>query len=209
LIQASSMAVTSQCKIALHPGSVFCFRTISSIADEKGILHRIADPPERKPSSKISEKVRTKQRIAQPPAPQTKTASCKSRAENSLARRTPLPTLPTKEWTLITRKNEASKVEACQVILPTPSPSKKDGKEFITATTPFYPDVLFTGGRLESSPISDYEPTMLGEEPPQREARRRRNKCRNIRRHHEAGERDPAQLVSRDEVSEVGETPDK
>jgi hypothetical protein len=32
---------------------------------------------------------------------------------------------------------------------------------------------------------------------------------RNIRRHHEAGERDPAQPVSRDEVSEVGETPEE
>jgi hypothetical protein len=42
------MAVTSQCKIALCPGSVFCFGTISSIADEEGILHRIADPPEEK-----------------------------------------------------------------------------------------------------------------------------------------------------------------
>jgi hypothetical protein len=50
---------------------------------------------------------------------------------------------------------------------------------------------------------------MPGEEPPQREARRRRNRRRNIRRHHEAGERDPAQPVSRDEVSEVGETPDE
>jgi hypothetical protein len=167
LIQASSMTVTSQYKIALRPGSVFCFGTISSVADENGILHRIADPPEKKPSSEISEKVRTRQRKAQPPAPQTKTASCKSRAKNSLARRTPLPTSPTKEWTRITRKTEASKVEACQVILPTPSPSKKDGKEFITATTPFYPNVLFIGGRLESSPISDDEPTMPGEEPPQ------------------------------------------
>jgi hypothetical protein len=148
------MAVTSQCKIALRPGSVFCFGTISSVADEKGILHRIADPPKKKPSSKISEKVRTRQRIAQPPAPQTKTASCKSKAGNSLARRTPLPTSPTKEWTWITRKKEASKVEACQVILPTHSPSKKDGKEFIIATTPFYPDVLFIGGGGEIGVIS-------------------------------------------------------
>jgi hypothetical protein len=42
------MAVTSQWKIALLPGSVFCFGTISSIVDEKGTLHRIADPPEKK-----------------------------------------------------------------------------------------------------------------------------------------------------------------
>jgi hypothetical protein len=46
-------------------------------------------------------------------------------------------------------------------------------------------------------------------EPPQRESRRRRNRRRNIRRHHEAGERDPEQPVSRDEVSEIGETPEE
>jgi hypothetical protein len=50
---------------------------------------------------------------------------------------------------------------------------------------------------------------MPGEEPPQREARRRRNRRRNIQRHHEAGEMDPAHPVSRDEISEVGETPDE
>jgi hypothetical protein len=100
-----------------------------------------------------------------------------------------LPTSPTEEWTWIIRKKEASVMEAHQVILPTPSPSKKDGKEFITTATPFYPDVLFIGGRVESSPISYDEPTMPGEEPPQREARRRRNIRRNIRRHHKAGER--------------------
>jgi hypothetical protein len=76
-------------------------------------------------------------------------------------------------------------------------------------TTPFYPDVLSIRGRVESSPISDDEPTVPGEEPPQREARRRRNRHRNTRRHHEAEERDPAQPVSRDEISEVGETPDE
>jgi hypothetical protein len=106
-------------------------------------------------------------------------------------------------------KKEASGIGGHQVVLPTPSPSKKDGKKFITTATPFYPNVLFIGGRVESSPISDDEPTMPGEEPPQREARRWRNRCRNIRRHHEAGERDPTQPVSRDEVSEVGETPDE
>jgi hypothetical protein len=50
---------------------------------------------------------------------------------------------------------------------------------------------------------------MPEEEPPQREARRWRNRRRNIRRHHEARERDPSQPVSRDEVLEVGETPDE
>jgi hypothetical protein len=188
------MAVTSQCKIALRPRSVFYFGTISSVADEKGILHRIADPSEKRPSSEISEKVRTRHRMAQPPAPQTKTTSCKSRDGNSLDRRTPLSTSPTKEWTRITKKKEASvpEMELRRAVFPAPSPSKKDGKEFTTTATPFYLDILFIGGRLESSPISDDEPTMPGEEPPQREARRRRNRRRNIRRHHKARERDPA-----------------
>jgi hypothetical protein len=58
------MAITLQHKIALRPGSVFCFGTISFMADEEGTLHRIADPPERKPSSIISGKAGTKQEIA-------------------------------------------------------------------------------------------------------------------------------------------------
>jgi hypothetical protein len=74
---------------------------------------------------------------------------------------------------------------------------------------PFNPDVFFIQGRLESAPISKDEPTMQGEEPPQRDAQQRRNRRRNMRRYHEAGERDPAQPVSRDEASEVGETPDE
>jgi hypothetical protein len=51
------MAITFRHKIILRPGSVFCFGTISSIADEEGTLHRIVDPPKIKSSSKISEKI--------------------------------------------------------------------------------------------------------------------------------------------------------
>jgi hypothetical protein len=90
-----------------------------------------------------------------------------------------------------------------------PPSSKEDRKKIVVTAAPFYPDVLFIGGRVESNPISDDEPTAPGEEPLHRESRRRRNRCRNIRRHHEAGEQDPAQPVSRDEVSEVGETPEE
>jgi hypothetical protein len=50
---------------------------------------------------------------------------------------------------------------------------------------------------------------MQGEEPPQRDAQQRRNRRQNVRQHHEAGERDPAQPVSQDEASDVGETPDE
>jgi hypothetical protein len=141
------MAVTFHCKIAFHPGSMFFFGTISSIADEEGTLHRIADPLRKKSPPTNSEDTGK----AQPPALRRKIA---------------------------------------------------------TTATPFYPDVLFIG-RVESPPVSDDEPTAPGEEPPQRESRRRRNLRRNIQRHHQAGERDPEQPVSRDEVSEMGETPEE
>jgi hypothetical protein len=50
---------------------------------------------------------------------------------------------------------------------------------------------------------------MQGEEPPQRDARRQRNRRRNVRRHHKAGEQDLAQPVSRDKASKMGETPNE
>jgi hypothetical protein len=196
LIQASSMAITFQHKIILRPGSVFCFGTISSVADEEGTLHRIADPPERKPSSTISGKARAKQEKAQPPALQTKTTSYKPGVEDPSTRRTPLSTSSMEKWTRITRKKESNEVKSHQATLLVPPPSKENRKKLVTTTVPFYPDVLFIGGRVESTPVSDDEPTAPGEEPLQRESRRRRNRRRNIWRHHEAGERDPAQPVS-------------
>jgi hypothetical protein len=54
------MAITFLHKIILRPGSTFCFGTISSVADEEGTLHRIADPPERKSSSKIFKEIGAK-----------------------------------------------------------------------------------------------------------------------------------------------------
>jgi hypothetical protein len=202
------MAITFQHKIALRPGCVFCFGTISSVVDEEGILHRIAIPLEKKPSLKISGKAGTKQEIAQPPALRAKTTSCKPGAENSFTRRTPFSTSSMKRWTQITRKKETNEIKVRQAALLVPPPSKENIKKLVVTATPFYPDVVFIRGRVESSTISDDERTVPGEEPPQREARGRRNRRRNARRHHEAGERDPVQPVSRDEISEVGETLD-
>jgi hypothetical protein len=199
------MVVTFQHKIILCPGSMFCFGTISSIADEEGTLHRIVDPSERKFSSKVSEKIGAKQEKAQPPVLQKKITFSKPGAECPSARRTPLSTSPTGEWTRITRKKEAKDHQAG---LSMPPSSKENRKKIAVTAASFYPDVLFIG-RVESPPISDDEPTAPGEEPPQRESRRRRNRRRNIWRHHEAGERDPLQPVSRDEVSEIGETPEE
>jgi hypothetical protein len=47
-----------------------------------------------------------------------------------------------------------------------PPPSKEDGKKNIAIPAHFYPDVLFIQGRLDSSPISDDEPTMQGRNLP-------------------------------------------
>jgi hypothetical protein len=202
------MAVTFHRKITLRPGSVFCFGTISSVADEEGTLHRIADPPRKKSPPTTSENVGVRQGKAQPPALRKKIAFSKPGAEGPLTWRSPLSTSPTKEWTQIARKKETNKTGRKQVVLSVPPPSKENGKKIATTAAPFYPDVLFIG-RVESPPVFDDEPTAPGEEPPQQESRRRRNRRRNIRRHHEAGERDPEQPVSRDEVSEIGETPEE
>jgi hypothetical protein len=142
----------------------------------------------------------------QPPVLRAKTPSCQPGAEGPSTWRTPLSTSSTETWTQITRIKEANKVEDHQTALLIPSPSKENRKKLVTKTVPFYTDVLFIGVRVESTPISDDEPTAPGEEPLQRESRRRRNRHRNIWRHHKAGERDPEQPVSRDEILEMGET---
>jgi hypothetical protein len=167
------MAITFHRKITLHPGSVFCFGMISSIADEEGTLHRIADPPKKKSPPTNFENIGE----AQPPALRKKIAFRKPGAEGSLTRRTPLSTSPTKEWTQIARKKETRRK---QVVLSVPPPTKGNGKKIAMTAAPFYPDVLFIG-RVESPPVSDDEPTAPGEEPPQRESRRWRNRRRNIR----------------------------
>jgi hypothetical protein len=200
------MAVTFHRKITLRPGSVFCFGTISSVADEEGTLHRIADPLKKKSPPTNSENIGVRKEKAQPLALRKEITFSKPRAKGPLTRRTPLSTSPTKEWTQIARKKETNKTGRKQVVLSVPLPSKENGKKTATTATPFYPDVLFIG-RVESPPVSDDEPTVPREEPPQRESRRRRNRRRNIRRHHEAGERNPEQPVSRDEASKIGETP--
>jgi hypothetical protein len=150
------MAITFQHKIILRPGSVFCFGTISSVADEEGTLHHIADPPERKPSSTISGKAGAKQEKAQPPALRAKTTSCKPGAEDPSTRRTPLSTSSTEKWTRITRKKETNEVKARQAALLVPQPSKENRKKLVAMAGPFYPDVLFIGGEWNHPP----SPTM-------------------------------------------------
>jgi hypothetical protein len=117
LIKASSMAITFKNKITLCPRAMFRFGTISCIADEEGTLHRVADPPEKKPSSGIPREARARLRTVPPPAARGKMIPCRLRVGSprekkdrsvgvSLTRKTPLSTSPTKEWTRITRKKE-------------------------------------------------------------------------------------------------------
>jgi hypothetical protein len=111
------MAITFKNKIVLRPGSMFCFGTISSIADEKGILHRITDLPVKKPSAMTSGKVGAKPEIAQPSALQAKTPSRKPEVEAPPTQRTLLTTSSREEWIQITMKREPNKVKARQAAL--------------------------------------------------------------------------------------------
>jgi hypothetical protein len=196
LIRASSMAITFKCKITLRPGAMFCFGTISCVADEEETLHHVADPLEKKLSSGNLREAKAKQWAAPPPAAQRKIIPHRLRIENpwekkdqpvgvSLTRKTPLSTSPTKEWTQITRKKETNVpsqgMRTRRATFLIPPPSKEDGKKSTVAPAPFYPDILFIQWRLESALVSDDEPTMQGEEPPQHEARRWRNRRQNMR----------------------------
>jgi hypothetical protein len=145
------MTVTFQHKIILRPGSVFCFGTISFVADEEGTLHRIADPPERKSPSKISEKIGARQERAQPPALREKVTFSQPGTEGPSTRRTPLSTSPTERWTRITRKKEVNEAKDRQAALSMPLSSKEGRKKIDATAAPFYPDVLFIG-RVESPP---------------------------------------------------------
>jgi hypothetical protein len=164
------MAITSKCKIAIRPRTTFCFGTISSVADEEGTLHHMADSPEKKLSSVIQRGARTKEWVVPPLAPRGKMSPYKPKVGSLPTRRTSLSTSPIEEWTWITRKKEANipsqETRTHRAIFSTPSPSKEDRKKSAIALALFYPDVLFIRGRLESSPIFDDEPTMQGKNLP-------------------------------------------
>jgi hypothetical protein len=117
LVKVSSMAITFKNKITLSPGAMFRFRNISCIANEERTLHRVANPPEKKPSSGILREARARLRTVPPLTARGKMIPCgpgfrsprekKDRSvEVSLTRKTSLSTSHTKEWTRITRKKE-------------------------------------------------------------------------------------------------------
>jgi hypothetical protein len=191
------MAVTFHRKITLRPESVFCFGTISSVADEEGTLHRIADLPRKKSLPTNSENIGVrKDRLQQargrgPADPENSTAYFPDERMDT------------------NRKEERNKQNGEEASCSfRASVLKGERKEDRHDSRTILPRRSF---HRESgvAPVSDDEPTAPGEEPPQRESRQLRNRRRNIRRHNEAGERDPEQPVLQDEVSEIGETPEE
>jgi hypothetical protein len=120
LINADSIAVTFNSMITFNPGAIFCFGTISCIADQEGILHRIAIPPRKKSSLGLPKMVvgksrtapatilLTEQRVVMPhkTMPGNTLTTASQSATTSLARRTPLSTSPTRVWMWITRRRE-------------------------------------------------------------------------------------------------------
>jgi hypothetical protein len=152
------MVVTFKNKITLSPGAMFCFGTISCIADVEGTLHHVADPPKKKPSSGIPREAKARLQTAPLLTARGKMVPCKSGFKSprekeyqsvgaSLTQRTPLSTSPTKEWTRITRKKEVNIPSqgrrTHQATFTIPTSPKEDEKKNTVMPTPFYPNVLF------------------------------------------------------------------
>jgi hypothetical protein len=119
LIKDSSMAVIFKNEITLSPGALFCFGTISCIADIEGTLHRVADPPEKRPSSGIPREAEVslwatppltarERMVPRRPALRSPQKKEDQSVGASPTRRTPLTTSPTKGWTRITGKKEVN-----------------------------------------------------------------------------------------------------
>jgi hypothetical protein len=77
------MAIISKCEIPFRPGTMFYFGTISSIADEEGTLHRVADPPKKKLSSEVRRGAKAERRVAPPPASRGKMTPHKPKVRSS------------------------------------------------------------------------------------------------------------------------------
>jgi hypothetical protein len=113
------MSVIFKNKITLNPGVVFRFGTISYIADIKVTLHRIVDPPKKRPSSGILREAKASLQVTPLLTAQGKVATRKPELKSprkmkgqtvraSTTIRTLLSTSPTKEWTRITQRKEVS-----------------------------------------------------------------------------------------------------
>jgi hypothetical protein len=207
---------------------MFHFGSLSFIADQEGVLHRIMSPSEkifslrtpilgagsfhRTPTrnTPTNSEARKPQLASAPrriaPASGGPRAITTLMAQPTkvapLSRRTPLSTSPNQVWTRITRRKDVGNPSTSMatgirlMIVLSALPTWEIARACVVAPSSFFSDVLFIQGRVGYAPISDDEPTVLGEEPLQCKAHQLRNRRRNIRRHHEAREQDLAQPVS-------------
>jgi hypothetical protein len=72
------MAIIFKNKITFSQGAIFCFGTISCIADIEGTLQRITALPKKKPSSGIPREAEGKPRAMPPLTAREGVALCKS-----------------------------------------------------------------------------------------------------------------------------------
>lgn len=95
-------------------------------------------------------------------------------------------------WTWINRKKGGTKVPVAPRVGGVAIAITRPQGAAVTPATPifqlYYPDVLCINMTMEVDIIFDDEPLVKGKEPSQREARRRRNRHRNIQRRHVTGE---------------------
>jgi hypothetical protein len=77
------MAIIFKSKITLSPGAMFYFETISCIAGIEVTLHRIADPPDKRPSSGIPREAEASPRAMPPLTTREGMASRKSELKGS------------------------------------------------------------------------------------------------------------------------------
>jgi hypothetical protein len=173
---------------------VFLFRSLPCITDQKGILHRVVcvDGEAQKPrfTGTMEHKPVSRKREIPPPStarPQmvvARTAPIQHSAPCVLIYRIELSQCLDQ---ISRRKDEtmapdvsrfANAQQAIVGIDRTP-------KAAIAPTTPktfhYYPNLFCINEGIDNDPVFDDKPTLLGEEPLHREARRRRNRRCNIR----------------------------
>jgi hypothetical protein len=153
------MAVTFQRKITLCPGSVFCFGTISSVADEEGTLHRIVDPLRKKSPPATSENIRVRQGKAQPPMLRKKIAT------------TAAPFYPD---VLFIRRVESPPVSDDEPTAPGEEPPQRESRRRRNRRRNIRRHHE-AGERDPEQPVSRDEISEIGETPEERVFRERRN----------------------------------
>ncbi len=164
----------------MRPGSTFCFGTISSVADEEGILHRLADLPERKSPPTNSENAGK----TLPPAPPTLKENGKKVATAAI------PLYPD---VLFIGRAESPAVSDDEPTAPGEEPPQRESRRRRNRRRNVRRHHA-AGERDPEQPVSRDEVSEIGETPEERVFRERRNsRRRDRRRTQEQAEQDARQ----------------